>query len=284
MTQQPQPTPTTPAGRSAVGNAIMWTTAAVGGLMILGIGASAASAAIGSAVQGTAGGTQAVSTRGVTDLDLNIGTAEFTLAYGPVTEATLEVTGPRGDQWRLSRDEDSLVVTSPRGLGGSCWFGFCPPDRSTSTVGTLTLPQEFATRELDLDATVGVGQFTSDGRFGSVSVEIGAGEARLTGMARDLDVTVGVGEFTGEFTGVQTAAFDVSMGELDARLRGAAPRTVDVTVGVGSATLELPDEVYAVQTHSSLGDMQNDLRVAPDATARISAEVSLGELVLRPGS
>lgn len=283
MTQPQQPTPTERTGRSAAGSAILWSTAAVGGLMILGIGASAASAAVGATVSGASGGSNTASAQGITELDLDINTAEFTLAYGPVTEATLEVTGPRADQWRLSRDEESLVVTSPRGVGGSCWFGFCPPDRGTSTVGTLTLPQEFATRALDVDASVGVGTFTSDGRFGSVSVEIGAGDARVTGEARELDITVGVGKFTGEFTGVQAADFEVSMGDLDARLRGDAPTTIDVEVGIGSVTLELPDESYVVQTRSSIGDVRNDLRTATDSPYRISAEVSMGELTLRPG-
>lgn len=291
MTQQPTPHQAPPAALAAAqyprsaGTAVMWTTAALGGLMILGIGASAAYGAATS-VSGTtgAGGVTTVSAEGIADLDLDISTADFTLAYGPVTEATLEVTGTRSEQWGLRRDSDSLVVRAPGGVGGSCWFGFCPPDRNASATATLTLPQELKTRALDADVTVGVGTFTADGTFASIEIELGAGTAHVKGAAEALDVSVGVGTFTGEFTGVRRADLVVSMGELDTRLRGDAPDSIGIEVGIGSALIEVPDVEYRFDLSSSLGDVQNSLRNNPSADREITADVGMGDLTLRPGA
>lgn len=282
MTQQPTPAPQTARKPRAAGTAIMWTTAAIGGALILGVGASAAYGVATSRASASAAGNLQVTVDGLTELDLDISAADFTLDYGPVTEATLEVAGAAHTQWGLRRDGSALVVTSPRGSGGSCWIGFCPPERRVNSTVTLTLPQSFAERGLDADVSVGVGRFRADGTFGNVGLEIGAGKATLTGAARDLDVTVGLGSFVGELTGVTTADFEVAMGELTTSLRGDAPEYVGIEVGMGSATLELPDEEYRFETSHELGELRNSLRSNPSSPYRIAAEVSIGDLVLRP--
>ncbi len=301
MIDQPQPpsTPTVPTAPSGhtVSEAgpgsprrrgtgpVAITTAILGGVALLAVGASAASGAVGSRGGTSESGVQSVSARGITELDLEVGAASFTLAYGPVTEAELTVTGAQADRVELRRERGALVVSSPDQIGGSCWFGFCPPERrlGSSTI-TLTLPQKYRTQLLDADITLAAGAVSADGTFGQLDVEVGAGKAEVTGAARELDVSVGVGEFVGDLQGVRTADFEVSMGGATARLRGTAPDEVSVQASMGSVDLTLPDAEYRVTSAVELGDLRNELRTSSTSPHRITAELTAGDLVLRSGS
>ncbi|MBL3699511.1 hypothetical protein [Leucobacter luti] len=286
MTEHQIPTPpqaaSTRPGRAA--RPIMIATACVGGLALLGIGTSAAYSAAGTRVASVSDASAtSISVDGITDLDLDLSIAEFTLEYGPVDEAELRVAGTHTDRWVLKRDRDTLVVASPSRLGGgSCFLGFCPPDRTARMTGTLTLPEELRQRPLNTEVEVSVGSFTADGSFGDVSVDVGAGEATIAGAASTLEVTVGVGTFTGELSDVSAAAFEVSLGEIRTTLSGDAPDTITAEVGTGSIDLRLPDEDYRVDASVELGDVTNRLRTSSDAKHLITADVSLGELTLRP--
>ena len=271
-------------GPSRTAKTIMYITAVAGGVALLGIAASAAYSAAGTRL-GTASGdsSRSVSVEGVTELDLDISLADFTLKFGAVDEAQLKVSGTDSDRWALKRDRDTLVVTSPQRLGGSsCLFGFCPPDRAAHTTVILTLPETLERQSVNAEIDVSVGSFTSTGTFGDLAVEVGTGEATVAGDARTLSVSVGVGSFSGDLTGVNAADFEVSMGDVRTTLRGDAPDSVDVEVGTGSADLQLPDVEYRVDASVELGDLRNQLRTSSSAPNRITADVSLGDLALRP--
>ncbi|WP_125100123.1 DUF4097 family beta strand repeat-containing protein [Leucobacter chromiireducens] len=260
-------------------------TAVLGGAALLAVGASAASAVIWNRGGETAGGATA-SARGITELELRVGAADFTLAYGAVSEAELTARGAQADRVSLRRDGETLVLDTPDRLaGGSCWFGFCPPERrlGSSTI-TLTLPEAFRTQALDLDLKLAAGNVTALGNFGEVDVEVGAGRAEITGAARSLDVNVGVGQFVGELRGVRAADFEVSLGDATAILTGDAPDKVDVETSLGSVSLTLPDAEYRVDTTVTLGDVTNKLRTSPSSPHTITANVSAGDLTLRSAS
>ncbi|WP_440312188.1 hypothetical protein [Leucobacter chromiireducens] len=260
-------------------------TAVLGGAALLAVGASAASAVVWNRGSDQQGAT-AASARGITELELHIGAADFTLAYGDVVDAELTVRGAQADRVKLRRDGGALVLDTPDRVGaGSCWFGFCPPERRIGSSSiTLTLPEAYRTQPLDADIQLAAGQVTAEGSFGDVEVEIGAGRAELNGAARSLDVTVGVGEFVGELSGVRTADFEVSMGDADATLRGAAPDAVNVETSLGSVTMTLPDAEYHVDTTVTLGDITNRLRTSPTSPHTITANISAGDLTLRSAS
>lgn len=219
-TPQQSPRPTNGARdprRSAAARPIMIATAVLGGLALVGTGATAAFSAVGEARAASLGtSTLTADTAGVTGVDLEIGGADVTLAFGDVDEATIEADGRDSDRWKLQRDGDRLVVESPRAFFDFC-LGWCDEARSA----VVTLPSDL--EGVDLGISLGAGHVDADGEFGDLGVEVGAGEVVLAGAARSLDIEVSAGDFDAELSGVRTAGFDVSAGTSTHASRAARP-------------------------------------------------------------
>lgn len=272
---------TAPKRRTSV---IAVVTAVVGGLVLLGMGTSAAVATVAASTDrgASATGAAAVDSAGISSIDVEIGAASFTVEYAAVSEITLDTAGPRGNDWTLRRSGDELIVKSPRtNFGGSCFFGFCPPVQGQRASATLTLPNEFESRTLDAAFEVGAGELNATGTFGELEVEVGVGSATLAGAARELDASVDVGSLTGDLEGVQEADIAVAVGEATVTFRGNAPRDVELNVDLGSLKLTLPSGVYDVKTKNDLGKIDNRLDSSANARNTISATVSLGDIILQ---
>ncbi|MBP6685799.1 MAG: DUF4097 family beta strand repeat protein [Leucobacter sp.] len=260
-------------------------TAVVGGVVLLGLGASAAFAMAASSQRADAQTAEAsnlapIDATGITGLDLNVGVADLRLEYGSVNEATLTATGGSADRWEFSRDGDELVLRAPKSNSGFCFFGVCPSTRGQHVTATLTLPQSFATQPLDADITVGVGSVRADGSFGELDVQVDAGDAHINGTATDLDLVIGMGTFEGEITGAGTVDAEVSLGDLALVLRGDPPRDVTLKVSAGSIDLAVPAGIYDVTHSRTSGSIDNELTMAAGAPNRISAKVDLGDITL----
>ncbi|WP_244303097.1 DUF4097 family beta strand repeat-containing protein [Leucobacter coleopterorum] len=260
----------------------MITTAVVGGFALLTVGSSAAIAALstGASDDGSLYTSNATVDTWITGIDIDANAANFTLAYGDVGEATLEAKGPRASKWRLYTEGNDLKIESPRGFFSACMLGCA---RGGDTV-TLTLPKELEERALDLDASLGAGKLSADGRFGDFDLDMSAGKVVFSGAARSLDVEMSAGAFSGSVSGVREASFNVSAGSAKAELSGDAPREVDVEVSAGSVDLSLPDVAYRVDTDVSAGSVNNKLRTNPTSKHLISVETSAGSVTLRPGN
>ena len=261
-------------------------TAVVGGVVLFGLGASAALMMVttsGSAdtTAQTARLAEPVDTTGVTSLSLNAGVADIDVVFADVAGATLSVRGAGAEKWELRRDDEDLTVYAPRKGSGFCFLGFCPSGRNQYTTATLTLPRELEDRAIDADLTVGVGSVRAAGAFGDLEVSVEVGEADIRGTAETLDIEVGVGSFTGEFSGVTTVAAEASLGEIDLVLTKTPPMDVRLQASTGSISLAVPAADYDVQVTHSLGDVTNTLRNVPGAANRISAQAELGEITLR---
>lgn len=272
-----QPTRT---ARSGAAGTIMVTTAILGGCALLATGTSAAVAAAGAQTSssGAIAAATSLDAAGVTGVSIDASAADFSLQFGDVPEATLEVSGPRSDQWSLRRDNEDLVVDAPRGIFNFC-FGFCVPDKQTVV---LTLPLTLAESSIDVDAALGAGALRADGDFGDLNLELSAGRMTVAGSARSIDLEMSAGNFTGELDDVSEANFTVSAGSADVRLAGTTPGDVTLEVSAGSLDLTLPDEAYRVNTEVSAGSIDNQLRTDPSASNVIDAEISAGKIVLRP--
>ena len=280
MTHVPEQPPA--PQRSAAARPILIATAIIGGFALLVTGTSAAIAAVG-AQSGSSPGSIAAATSldatGVTGVDVDASAADFTIVFGDVSQASLDVTGPRSDQWKLRRDGNELVVDSPRGIFGFC-FGWCPPAEQTVV---LTLPHALEGDKLDLDVHLGAGALNAEGDFGDLGLELSAGRMTVFGSARSIDLEMSAGNFTGELRDVVEASFSISAGSAETELTGTAPRATDLEVSAGSLDLTLPDETYRVTTDVSAGNVDNQLRTDPNAENRIEAEISAGKIALRPG-
>lgn len=261
-------------------------TAVVGGVVLLGLGSSAAFAMAASsqradAQTATAAAIAPVDATGITGLDLNVGVADLRLEYGSGREATLTTTGGSVARWEFGREGDELVVRAPKADSGFCFFGVCPSSRGQQVTATLTLPRELATHPLDADIAIGLGSVTADGSFGDLDVQVGAGDAFITGTATDLELVIGMGTFEGEIAGANTVDAEVSLGDLSLSLKGDPPSDVTLKVSAGSIDLAVPAGVYDVTQSRTSGSLDNELKTASGAPNRISAKVDLGDITLR---
>ncbi|WP_299035262.1 hypothetical protein [uncultured Pseudokineococcus sp.] len=219
----------------------------------------------------------AVSTEGVSRLDVEAAATRVDVAFGDVEQAELAVRGSRG-QWQLERDGDLLRVTSPDGSFGGWALGWSG-DQGRAT---LTLPAELGDGALDASFDVGGGELRATGAYGAVQVDVGAGGVVLDGAATSLDVDVAAGELEVDVTGVEEAGFDVAAGSVVAALGGTtAPRSVAVDVSAGSLELALPAQTYALESDVAAGTLEESLDTSPAAASQIEVSLAAGTVVLR---
>ncbi|MGL3148767.1 DUF4097 family beta strand repeat-containing protein [Microbacterium sp. A82] len=285
--------PSSQGPRSGAGaRAAAIAVAVFGGVVLLGTGATAAVAAVHDVSRSSStvsGDVLTVDVKGIESIDLEVGASAVSTRFGDVDEATLEVTGTRGGNWRLDRDGDELIVRGPdHGFGwfgngwlGGNWFGDNLFDEESAI---LTLPESLNNSGLDADFDLSAGSLTIDGSFGEVGIAVGAGILRMEGSATSVDVELSAGRADLELADVTEAEFSLSAGKLVADLTGDAPRTVSIDVSAGALELTVPDESYDVTQDVSAGSLDNRLDTSSSSQHTIDATVSAGSAILRSGN
>lgn len=271
------PAATTAPPRSSGRRPILIATAVVGGLALLGAGGTGAFAAVSDLTRSDSASTLDVT--GVTSLDLEVGASDVTVEFSDVDQAELVVTGGRGGQWRLDRDDDELVVRSPQSFFGwsfGNWFG------NEETV-VLTLPEELQSSRFDADLSLSAGSLDIDGEFGTLSVEVGAGALTVSGSASTVDADVNAGRAEIDLENVDDADLTVAAGRLMADFTGTAPDSVILDVSAGTLELTVPDESYDVRSEVSAGSFDNRLDVSTTSRHSIVATVSAGSATVEAG-
>lgn len=271
---QPRPSRGSTGGRTAV-----IITAVIGGVVLLGV---LAVAVIGGLLQSYRSGptSERAEATGVQQVEIDADAARFTLRFADVSDATLESGETGRGGWRLERDGARLTVTGPPWPFNGC-FGFC---LSLEEDVVLTLPAALDNGELGLDVTVDAGEFSTEGSFGDLSTEISAGSVRIRGDAQHVNATVSAGRAELDLNDVATGRFNVSAGNITAKLHGSPPEQTDVSVSAGSVNLTLPREVYRVRSDISAGGLDNRLDTSNDSPYEIDVTVSAGNAVLRPAA
>lgn len=267
-----------PAGSGSGGRgAVVIVTAVIGGLALLGTGGTAAVAAVNDLSR--ADDVRSIAVDGVTSIDLEADASDVTVRFGDVDEAMLTVTGSRGG-WSLERDEEELVVRSPRApfgwwLGGN-WF-----DDDTERV-LLTLPNSLKSERVDADFTLSAGSLDVSGDFGDLDVTVNAGDFQIEGSARELGAHMNAGSAELELDGVREADLGVTAGDLYVTLTGEAPDDVEIDVNAGSLELTVPDVEYLVVPEVTAGEL--DDRVARSSSSRhvIDVSIAAGDVTLLP--
>ncbi len=268
-----------PATAGAPGaTAITVVTAVIGGIALLGSGATAAVAASGDLVRTDT--VQTLDVTGITGLDLDVTATDVRIEFGGVSEAELAVTSGRGRTWTLERDDDELLVRSPDSRFG-WWFGNWFDDEETVV---LTLPEELQDAGLDASLTLNAGSLTVSGTFAELDVEVTAGDLTVDGAATALDAQLSAGGADILLDGVKTADFGVSAGDLTVELTGTAPTDTTIDVSAGELDLTVPEGGYRVTQSVSAGTLDNELDQDSDARRTIDVSVSAGTVTLRPGS
>lgn len=252
--------------------AITIVLASVGGLVLAGVGATAAFAGVAQLSEGEEA--QVVDVTGVDSLDVDVSAADLTVRFADVDEAQLETSGTRGQGWTFEVDGDELMVASPDarwswfGLG---WWG-------GETTATLVLPESLAS--LDADLLLQAGSLRADGDFDELSVEVGAGSLTVDGSATALDVEVSAGNAEVTLDGVREASYSLSAGWIDSELL-SAPTSTRLDVSAGSLTLTVPEEAYRLVRDVSAGTLDSELTESEDAANAIDVSLSAGSVELR---
>ncbi|WP_241795606.1 DUF4097 domain-containing protein [Microbacterium sp. C5A9] len=283
-TEPAPPTQTAPGapGPSSGARAVMILTAIVGGIALLGSGATAAVAATGGLVASSTESADSVQTEGVSGLqgiDLDVDAGNMRIEFGEVDEAELAVTNGRGPGWTLERDGEDLVVRSPEFRFG-WWFGSWFGDDESAV---LTLPESLRDAALDADLTLDAGSLDVVGDFGALDISVNAGALDIEGSASSLGIDMSAGRADAVIDGVDEADLSVAAGDLTVELTGRAPSQTTIDVSAGSFDLTVPDEPYTIIQDVSAGSL--DARVDQSGGGRNTIDVSLsaGSATIRPG-
>lgn len=255
-------------------------TSALGGLILVGLTASAA-LAVASGATGTSDepSTLTSSARGVSSLEIDTSASDFELRFDDVPEARLEVVGDTRYRWEMETRGDELVVTNRQRFWDFC-IGWC---NAGPEQVTLTLPEELNDGELDAVLGIAAGSLRADADFRDLALDMSAGSAEIEGSARSLLLDLSAGKADLRLDSVRETAFDVSAGRAVAALTGDAPRRTAIDLSAGHLDLTLPDAVYAVQSDVSAGDLANGLRTEAGSSRSVDVDLSAGSVVLRPG-
>ena len=271
----PQAGPARPA--SGPGRPIGIVLAVIGGVALLGSGATAAFAASGQLNEHSFA--TAADVDGIRGLSMEVGASDVSVQFGDVDEAELRVDGGRGGAWTVERDDDELVVRSPNRSFG-WWFGGWWGDDERVV---LMLPENLKTAGLDLDLDLGAGSLDAAGEFGEVDLHVGAGALTIEGSAVSVDADISAGRAEIELADVQEADLGISAGRLTAEFSGSTPDAITFEVSAGSLELTVPDDVYNVTQEVSAGSFDNHVETSTTASSTIDARVSAGSATLRAG-
>ncbi|WP_082477923.1 DUF4097 family beta strand repeat-containing protein [Microbacterium sp. Leaf320] len=270
------------SGRSSGTTAVMILTAVVGGMALLGSGATAAVAATGSLVASSTEGTDSVLSEdasGIKGIDLDVDAGNMRIEFGDVDQAELAVTDSRGPAWTLERDGDSLVVRSPDFEFG-WWFGSWFGDDQSAV---LTLPESLRESALDADLTLDAGSLDVVGDFGDLDITVNAGALDLEGAASSLAIDMSAGRADATLDGVGRADLTVAAGDLNVELTGRAPSQTTIDVSAGSLDLTVPDESYSITQDVSAGSLDAKVDQSSDTRRVIDVSLSAGSVTIRPG-
>lgn len=223
-------------------------------------------------------GSVAVSTAGVSTLDIDVSRGDVSILFADVAEAELAYTGEL-NSWELEREGSTLSLSSPESrFGWSDWGWF--RGLGDDEHATLTLPRSLEGADLDVD--LAAGRLLVDGEFGEVTVGMGAGLLEIEGSATAVDARIGAGRVILELADVQMAEIDLSAGYLYGDFTGEAPDHVDLDVSAGALELRLPDLPYALSVDRSAGTVEtNNLHTSSTAPRTIDVTVAAGRIDLR---
>lgn len=262
--------------------AILVSTAVIGGIALLGSGATAAVAATGTmlSISGERGDSvQTVDAEDISGIDLDVDAGNMRVEFGDVDDAELSVTNSRNPGWTLERQGDEIVVRSPDFEWGWWFGGWFGDDQSA----VLTLPEALREDALTADLTLDAGSLDVVGDFGTLDLTVNAGALDVEGSAETLAIDMSAGRADVALDGVDQADLTVAAGDMNVDLSGRAPTRTAIDVSAGSLDLTVPDTSYAVEQDVSAGSL--DAKVDQDASSARTIRVSLsaGSATIRPG-
>jgi len=280
LTPPPPVAPGPPPRRPSTAGTVIAIVAIVVGALVIGGTALSAFVSTASAL-GTRSETKTLALGGenVTGIDIDLSAGSLEIAFSPTIEdVRLEVTGSAGATgWTLRQEGQVIRVASPQhSFVPGWWFG--GPGRAV-----LQLPADYVADPLDAQLRISAGDLTAaSGRFGTLSLDAGAGKAVISGTAREVHADLSAGAADLDLANVQTADLSVSAGAMTTRFTGTPP-TIAADVSAGSLVMSVPQAPYDVRSSVTAGSFENHLGTTPGAGQAITVQVSAGQAVLRAG-
>ncbi|PPF44162.1 hypothetical protein C5B85_10980 [Pseudoclavibacter sp. AY1F1] len=244
------------------------TVAIVGGMVVAGTLTSAVFNNLRDVMRAETTITQSVS--GVSSLRVDVESVGMQIQFGDVSEAELRVE-TRGfkpaSEWQLVAEGGELSVERASGSRGGAGFG----DEELS----LTLPKSIEGEDLDAQITVSSGAATVEGDFGDVVLETSSGASNFDGSAANLTATTGSGASNIDAEVAGEVVLSASSGALNVELGDVTPKSTEISLESGFASVSMPDGPYKVEKNLSESGSA-DISVRQSDTAKNTLSISVG--------
>lgn len=252
-----------------------WITisvAIIGGIVVAGTVTSAFFSNLSSVLRDETTITQSVA--GVTSLRVDAESVGMQIRFGDVGDAQLRVETrgfkPASD-WQLVTEGGVLSVERASGARGGAPFG----DEELS----LMLPNSLEGDDFDAQITVSSGAATIEGDFGDLVIETSSGASNFDGSAANLTATTGSGASNVDAEVPGDVVLSASSGALNVELGDVTPKSTEITLESGFASISMPDGPYKVEKNlSESGAADIGVRQADSAKSTLAISVGSGYL------
>ena len=127
-----------------------------------------------------------------------------------------------------------------------------------------------------VDADVSSGTMAIRDVGGPVRAHTGSGEIELARVSGALDVRTGSGDIEGTDLGGRDVQARTSSGDVELDLLD--PRALDAETGSGEVALQVPEEVYQVDSSTGSGDSEIDVRQDPNSPRHLQLSTGSGDI------
>ncbi|WP_405056230.1 DUF4097 domain-containing protein [Kribbella sp. NBC_01505] len=142
------------------------------------------------------------------------------------------------------------------------------------TTYVLTVP-----RDVKLTVKNNSGQIKVSGMSGETELKTNSGNIAAQGLGGSLRMETSSGSIEGDALTASTVTTKSSSGSADLEF-ASAPQSVDTKASSGEVTITVPagDETYKVETATSSGDYEPEVKVDPASSRSIKAKTSSGDI------
>lgn len=212
-----------------------------------------------------------------TSLDLDVGSADVTVAFADVDDATLTIEAPDADRWRLDVAGGTIDVGDPDGWWSWDWaLGWGERERTA----TLVLPASLE-GDLDGDLAIGAGSIDVAGSWRDLALHLASGRATVDAAATWASIDVASGSADVDLVVDGDVAFELASGEIVTTLEHTGD--LSVSVATGSVVGRLVGGPYAVTTDVAVGDADVAVEQRDDAEQAIVVDLATGSVRLTDG-
>jgi len=191
------------------------------------------------------------------------------VAAGDETSVTVE----REWAWVGAPDTSVDLENGVLHVRGRCGVHGLVPGRCLTHVNATVA------RGTEVAVTTSAGTVSVTGTTGGVDLRTSAGRVDVTDVAGPARLHSSAGAIAGTVNGGDVNA-STAAGSIALDVTGD-PGHLSATSRAGGVTLTVPDHTYAVDFDTSAGDVELDVRIDLDATRRITARSSAGDITIR---